>query len=208
MWQARGGADLAQRLIKLMAEPFRVGDGGVQIGSASVWRSFRRANDPDQLITRADHALYWAKHESRGQARFYDRELDAEMQRHKQLKCEVRRALERDEFELYYQPQLDLAINRCTGVEALVRWRHPERGLLVPNEFIPIVDASGLSLALDAWVLRGACRQARAWCDRGQQLRVAVNLLKPSCPTPASWRPSRRRSRRQARRRLPGARDH
>ena len=98
------------------------------------------------------------------------------MQRHKQLKCEVRRALERDEFELYYQPQLDLATNRCTGVEALVRWRHPERGLLAPGEFIPIVDASGLSLALDAWVLREACRQARAWCDRGQPLRVAVNL--------------------------------
>ena len=172
-----GAADLAQRLIKLMAEPFRVGDGEVQIGiSVGVALFPEGSNDPDQLITRADRALYWAKHESRGQVRFYDLDLDAEMQRRKQLKCEVRRALERDEFELYYQPQLDLATNRCTGVEALVRWRHPERGLLAPGEFIPIVDASGLSLALDAWVLREACRQARAWCDRGQPLRVAVNL--------------------------------
>jgi diguanylate cyclase (GGDEF)-like protein len=172
-----GAADLAQRLIKLMAEPFCVGDGEVQIGvSIGVALFPEGSNDPDQLITRADRALYWAKHESRGQVRFYDLNLDAEMQRHKQLKWEVRRALERDEFELYYQPQLDLATNRCTGVEALVRWRHPERGLLAPGEFIPIADASGLSLALDAWVLREACRQARAWCDRGQPLRVAINL--------------------------------
>jgi diguanylate cyclase (GGDEF)-like protein/PAS domain S-box-containing protein len=172
-----GAADLAQRLIKLMAEPFRVGDGEVQIGVSIGLALFPDgSSDPDQLITRPDRALYWAKHESRGQVRFYDRNLDAEMQRQKQLKCEVRRALEREEFELYYQPQLDLATNRCTGVEALVRWRHPERGLLSPGEFIPIVDASGLSLALDAWVLREACRQARAWCDRGQPLRVAVNL--------------------------------
>jgi diguanylate cyclase (GGDEF)-like protein/PAS domain S-box-containing protein len=170
-------ADLAQRLIKLMAEPFRVGDGEVQIGVSIGAALFPEgSNDADQLITRADRALYWAKHESRGQVRFYDRELDAEMQRRKQLKCEVRQALQRDEFQLYYQPQLDLATNRCTGVEALVRWHHPERGLLAPGEFIPIVDASGLSLALDAWVLREACRQARAWRDRGQQLRVAVNL--------------------------------
>ena len=172
-----GAADLAQRLIKLMTEPFRVGDDEVQIGvSIGVALFPEGSNDPDQLITRADRALYWAKHESRGQVRFYDLNLDAEMQRHKQLKWEVRRAFERDEFELYYQPQLDLATNRCTGVEALVRWRHPERGLLAPDEFIPIADASGLSLALDAWVLREACRQARAWCDRGQPLRVAINL--------------------------------
>jgi diguanylate cyclase (GGDEF)-like protein len=172
-----GAADLAQRLIKLMVEPFRVGDGEVQIGISIGLALFPEgSNDPDQLITRADRALYWAKHESRGQVRFYDRHLDAEMQRHKQLKSEVRRALERDELELYYQPQLDLATNRCAGVEALVRWRHPERGLLPPGEFIPVIDASGLSLALDAWVLHEACQQARAWCDRGHPLRVAVNL--------------------------------
>jgi diguanylate cyclase (GGDEF)-like protein len=172
-----GAADLAHRLITLMAEPFRVGDGEVQIGVSIGLALFPEGSKhPDQLITRADRALYWAKHESRGQVRFYDRNLDAEMQRRKQLKSEVRRALEGDEFELYYQPQLDLATNHCTGVEALVRWRHPERGLLFPGEFMPIVDASGLSLALDAWVLHEACQQARAWCDRGQPLRVAVNL--------------------------------
>jgi predicted signal transduction protein with EAL and GGDEF domain len=172
-----GAADLAQRLIKLMIEPFCVGDGEVQIGvSIGVALFPEGRSDPDQLITRADRALYWAKHESRGQVRFYDRTLDAEMQRHKQLRSEMRQALERDELELYYQPQLDLATNRCTGVEALVRWHHPERGLLSADAFIPIADASGLSLALDAWVLREACRQARAWSDRGQPLRVAVNL--------------------------------
>jgi predicted signal transduction protein with EAL and GGDEF domain len=172
-----GAADLAQRLVKLMAAPFRVGDGEVQIGASIGVALFPEgSNDPNQLITRADRALYWAKHESRGQVRFYDLKLDAEMQRRKQLRSDVRRALERDEFELHYQPQLNLATNRCIGVEALVRWRHPERGLLTAAEFIPIADASGVSLALDAWVLREACRQARAWCDRGRPLRVAINL--------------------------------
>jgi diguanylate cyclase (GGDEF)-like protein/PAS domain S-box-containing protein len=174
---AAGAADLAHRLIKLMAEPFCVGDGQVRIGvSIGVALFPEGSNDPDQLIARADRALYWAKHESRGQVRFYDLDLDAEMQRRRQLKCEVRHALERDEFELYYQPQLNLATNRYMGVEALVRWRHPDRGLLAPGEFIRIAEASGLSLALDAWVLREACRQARAWQERGQPLRVAVNL--------------------------------
>jgi diguanylate cyclase (GGDEF)-like protein/PAS domain S-box-containing protein len=172
-----GAADLAHRLVELMAKPFRVGEGQVRIGASIGVALFPEgSNDPDQLITRADRALYWAKQESRGQVRFYDLNLDAEMQRHKQLKCELRRALERDEFELHYQPQLSLATNRCIGVEALVRWRHPERGLLAAGEFIPIADASGMSLALDAWVLREACRQARAWYDRGQPLRVAINL--------------------------------
>ena len=172
-----GAVELAQRLIELMSEPFRVGSDEIQIGVSIGAALFPEgSHDPDQLITRADRALYWAKQESRGQVRFYDLNLDAEMQRHKQLKWEVRRAFERDEFELYYQPQLDLATNRCAGVEALVRWRHPERGLLAADEFIPIADASGLSLTLDAWVLREACRQARAWCDRGQPLRVAINL--------------------------------
>jgi diguanylate cyclase (GGDEF)-like protein/PAS domain S-box-containing protein len=172
-----GAADLADRLIRLMAQPFPVGEGEVRVGASIGVALFPEgSNDPDQLITRADRALYWAKNESRGQVRFYDLDLDAEMQRHKQLKGEVRRALERDEFELYYQPQLNLATNRCIGVEALVRWRHPERGLLAAGEFIPIADASGVGLALDAWVLREACRQARVWCDRGQPLRVAINL--------------------------------
>jgi diguanylate cyclase (GGDEF)-like protein/PAS domain S-box-containing protein len=172
-----GAADLAQRLIELMAEPFRVGDGEVRIGASVGVALFPEgSSDPDQVITRADRALYWAKDKSRGQIRFYDRDLDAGMQRRKQLKCEVRRALEHDEFELHYQPQLDLATNRCVGVEALVRWRHPERGLLEAGEFIAIADASGVSLALDAWVLREACRQARAWSDRGEPLRVAINL--------------------------------
>ena len=172
-----GAADLAQRLIDLMAEPFRIGEDDVRIGASVGVALFPEgSSDPDQLITRADRALYWAKQESRGQIRFYDLDLDAEMQRRKQLKYEVRRALERNEFELHYQPQLSLATNRCVGVEALVRWRHPERGLLAANEFIPIADAGGFSLALDAWVLREACRQARAWYDRGQPLRVAINL--------------------------------
>ena len=174
---AAGASDLAHRLVALLSEPFPVGGAEVRVGaSLGVVLFPDGGTDPDQLITRADRALYWAKYESRGQVRFYDREIDAEMQRRKQLTEEVQQALERNQFELYYQPQLDLVTDRCVGVEALVRWRHPERGLLDAGEFMPIADSSGASLALDAWVLREACRQARAWHDGGQPLRVAINL--------------------------------
>lgn len=174
---AEGAADLARRLTQVMAEPFRAGGAEVQIGASIGVTLFPDgSNDPAQLIRRADRALYWAKHESRGRFRFYDSDLDAQVQRRKQLARALRHALERGELELHYQPQLDLATNRCTGVEALLRWRHPERGILPPAEFLPIADASGLSRALDAWVLHEACRQARAWQDVGQQLRIAINL--------------------------------
>ena len=102
--------------------------------------------------------------------------MDEQAQARRRLEVELRLALERGEFVLHYQPQLDLGSGRFTGAEALVRWQHPERGLVLPDGFIPLAEANGLIRALGTWVLREACRQARAWRERGWRLTVAVNL--------------------------------
>ena len=102
--------------------------------------------------------------------------MDDEAQARRRLERELRQALERGEFVLHYQPQLELASGRLVGAEALVRWNHPERGLVPPGEFIPAAEANGLIRPLGAWVLREACRQATVWRERGWDLSVAVNL--------------------------------
>ena len=132
--------------------------------------------DPDTLLQHAELALYRAKAQGRGQYRFFEPAMDDEAQARRRLERELRQALERGEFVLHYQPQLELASGRLVGVEALVRWNHPERGLVPPGEFIPAAEANGLIRPLGAWVLREACRQATAWRERGWDLSVAVNL--------------------------------
>ena len=132
--------------------------------------------DPDTLLKHAELALYRAKAQGRGQFRFFEPAMDDEAQARRRLERELRQALERGEFVLHYQPQLELASGRLVGVEALVRWNHPERGLVPPGAFIPAAEANGLIRPLGAWVLREACRQATVWRERGWDLSVAVNL--------------------------------
>ena len=132
--------------------------------------------DPDTLLKNADLALYRAKAQGRDRFACSSRRMDEEAQARRRLEHELRQALERGEFVLHYQPQLELATGRFAGVEALVRWHHPERGLVPPGEFIPVAEASGLIRPLGAWVLREACRQAKLWRGRGWELSVAVNL--------------------------------
>ena len=132
--------------------------------------------DPAGLLKNADLALYRAKSEGRNRFRFFEAAMDAEVRARRRLETELRRALERKEFVLEYQPQLDLASERFTGVEALVRWRHHRRGLVLPSEFIPVAEACGLIRPLGEWVLQEACRQGRAWQERGWPVTIAVNL--------------------------------
>ena len=127
---------------------------------------------PRQLLQLADIALYRAKEEGRNATRFFEPEMDARLQRRKALERELRLALTRDELELYYQPKISLRTDELAGVEALVRWHHPERGLVPPVEFIGIAEETGLILQLGEWVLRTACRQAPRWPD----LEVSVNI--------------------------------
>ncbi len=129
------------------------------------------------LLMAADKAMYSAKHAGRGQYRFFDPEMNRAAADWLEIGAELHHALERDEFELHYQPKVDLRSGAITGVEALLRWRSPELGLVPPNKFIPILEENGLILEVGEWVIARACRQSRLWQEQGlPPLRIAVNL--------------------------------
>jgi diguanylate cyclase (GGDEF)-like protein/PAS domain S-box-containing protein len=138
----------------------------------------------EQLMMRADQAMYGAKSRGRNVFQFFESNMTSSAIAQLETLGELHRALEQNEFCLYYQPQYDLSNGRVVGVEALLRWRHPHRGLVPPGEFIGIAEQSTLIVPLGRWVLREACRQARAWLDAGIEFgRIAVNLSARQCLT-------------------------
>jgi diguanylate cyclase (GGDEF)-like protein len=172
---------LAVRLQALrdeVARPIEIGGRGYRVTcSMGVASHPRDAQDVAALLSCADTALYRAKEGGRDAFQFYSAELDAHTQGQLALREDLRQAIERGELRLVYQPQVDAASSRITGVEALLRWHHPERGLVAPGAFIPLAEASGLIVEIGDWVLRTACRQARAWQDNGlPPLTMAVNV--------------------------------
>ena len=134
------------------------------------------AIDPNGLIKQADTAMYAAKEAGRNAYRFYTADMNARVQARLQIETDMRRGLMDDEFFLVYQPQVDMTSGRAIGVEALLRWRDPERGVIGPAEFIPIAEESGMIQALGARVLRDACRQLMLWQRQNMFMRVSVNL--------------------------------
>ena len=178
--QVRRSADvatLADKILATIATPLDLAGQEMQISTSIGVALFPQdGQDPDTLLQHAELALYRAKAQGRGQYRFFEPAMDDEAQARRRLERDLRQALEQGDFVLHYQPQLDLASGRLVGAEALVRWNHPERGLVPPGEFIPAAEANGLIRPLGAWVLREACRQATAWRERGWDLSVAVNL--------------------------------
>jgi predicted signal transduction protein with EAL and GGDEF domain len=130
-------------------------------------------SDPDKLLKSADMALYRAKNDGRDSYRFFEPDMDARMQLRRQLELDLRRALTLGEFELYYQPLVTLKTGNITGFEALLRWHHPERGMIPPMEFIPVAEEIGLIGQIGAWVLKQACLEAATWPD---DIHIAVNL--------------------------------
>jgi predicted signal transduction protein with EAL and GGDEF domain len=163
--------------VEVLAAPFGLAGQEVHVGaSVGVALSAAGGDDPDELVRRADLALYRAKREGRGRFRFFEPAMDEEIRARRRLEGELRHGLERGEFALAYQPQLDFRTGRITGVEALARWSHPERGPVPPGDFVPAAEASGLIVPLGAWALREACRQAAAWRREGLDLTVAVNV--------------------------------
>ena len=133
--------------------------------------------DFETLLKKADVAMYQAKDAGRNAYRFFDEAMNREAVEYLVLRNDLRRALDRGELRLHYQPQFDLASNRVVGVEALLRWEHPEKGLLTPERFIPIAEESGLIVPMGHWVIQEACRQGMAWRAQGlPALTMAVNL--------------------------------
>jgi diguanylate cyclase (GGDEF)-like protein/PAS domain S-box-containing protein len=176
-------AIVARQLLSMLAEPVRLGGQEVHTG-ASIGITLFPADgaDPDQLLRGADLALYQAKAQGRYTYRFFAVAMGAQVDARKALERDLRRALQERELELDFQPQLDLAANQIVGAEALLRWRHPGRGPVSPAEFIPLAETSGLIVPLGSWVLREACRQARAWRTAGlAPVTIAVNLSLAQC---------------------------
>jgi diguanylate cyclase (GGDEF)-like protein len=172
--QPFGATALATRVIAEIAKPFAL-DGHQVIIGASVGISIAPtdASDPDRLLKNADMALYRAKSGGRDSWRFFEADMDARMQARRTMEIDLRRALEGGEFEVYYQPLITLETEKISGFEALLRWHHPERGIVLPMEFIPIAEEIGLIGQIGAWVLKQACVEAAKWPD---DIHVAVNL--------------------------------
>ena len=136
-------------------------------------------NTTDQLLRNADMALYRAKADGRGNYHFFQPEMDAQMQERRTLELHLRKALLAEEFELYYQPLVDAKNGMVTGFEALLRWNHPERGLVPPDAFIPVAEEIGLIVPLGQWILEEACRQVRCWqlvYPEASRLVMSINL--------------------------------
>ena len=156
---------LTRRVVAALAEPFPL-EGGrnrVTVGtSLGISLAPRDGLDADDLFKKADLALYRAKGEGRSTFRFYEPEMDRAVEAERRLELDLRSALARAEFELHYKPILDIESGVIRCVEALVRWRHPERGLVPPDAFIPLAEESGVVAPIGEWVLREACRRAAA----------------------------------------------
>ncbi|MDJ0895192.1 MAG: EAL domain-containing protein [Alphaproteobacteria bacterium] len=168
---------LASRVIKNLAEPYVVSGHDIH-SSASVGITLcpGDSSDPDDLLKNADMAMYRAKSTGRNSYEFFSREMNQAIQSKLNLERELRRAISEEGFEVHYQPQIDLTTGQIIGAEALVRWRHRERGLVSPMEFIPVAEETGLIVPLGNWVLKRACADAMDWRQRGlPALRVAVN---------------------------------
>src|SRR4029077_4389036 len=171
---------VARRLLAALERPFTIADTSVDVGgSIGIVLTPEHGADSDVLLRRADVAMYVAKRAGRGFA-IYSPDQDQHSPERLALLGELRRAIEKDELTLYYQPKVSLDTNQLVGVEALIRWQHPERGLVPPDQFIPLAEETGLIVPMGKWALEEACREAvilqRALPRRAQPLTMAVNL--------------------------------
>jgi len=166
--QWEDAAVTARRMLQAVALPHSVDNHELHITTSIGVSVFPDDGlDAEALIKNADTAMYQAKENGRQSCQFFKPEMNVRAVERQSIEEGLRRAIERDEFVLYYQPKINLASGAITGAEALIRWNHPTRGLVYPDQFIHIAEASGLILPIGNWVLREACRQARAWLDQG-----------------------------------------
>jgi diguanylate cyclase (GGDEF)-like protein/PAS domain S-box-containing protein len=185
-FNAEGAAELARKVLRVMSAPFRLADRDVYTSpSIGVTLFPLDSDEPNRLMQNADIAMYHAKQEGRNNFQFFTPALNAEVRKQMVLEADLRRAVEHEEFVLHYQPQMDLRTGRLVGMEALIRWQHPDRGLLLPGTFIALAEATGLIHPITQWVLKQACAQNAAWQAAGLPCcPVAVNI------SPASFKRS------------------
>jgi diguanylate cyclase (GGDEF)-like protein/PAS domain S-box-containing protein len=171
-------AQVAQKLLDVFHETFRVGGADIHLGASIGISIFPDdGDDAETLVKNADIAMYRAKERGRNNYQFYTAALTANAVERFQMEVALRQALERNELVLYFQPKVNLADGKTYATEALVRWRHPELGLVAPDRFIPLAEETGLIQPIGVWVLRTACEQMKQWLDMGLPLQhVAVNL--------------------------------
>ncbi|WP_317205356.1 EAL domain-containing protein [Janthinobacterium sp.] len=172
------GGEIVQRLMDRVAQPVTL-EGKEFLITCSIGVAVHAPGGEaaHQLIERADIAMYSAKKEGRNTFRFYAAAMNEAAQERMRIEGALRNALEREEFVLHYQPQVDLRSGRIVGAEALLRWRHPELGMVAPDRFIALAEETGLIVPIGAWVMRRACAQNKAWQEAGLgPLRIAVNL--------------------------------
>jgi diguanylate cyclase (GGDEF)-like protein len=172
--QRAGSIDLATRISKLIAEPFLLTSDRVEIGtSIGIAMAPEHGRDQEQLLKKADLALYRSKSTGRNCFTFYDEAMFAELEARNTLESDLRHAIASCHFEVHYEPFFDVQTGDRQGLEALVRWRHPTRGLIPPDQFIPLAEETGLIVPLGEWVLRRACDDATSW---PADIKVAVNF--------------------------------
>ena len=161
-------ATVAQRLLNVLSMPFVVHGNEIH-ATVSIGISLYDISiaEPNDMLMQADLALYRAKDGGRNQFHFHSANLDTEVRERVAIGEDLHAAIERGELELHYQPQVEIPSGRITGMEALIRWHHPKRGLLWPDTFIPVAEKTGIVNALGEWAVRGACRQIRLWREQG-----------------------------------------
>ena len=175
---ASDAANVAERIAYSLSNPIAVGDNEISI-SASIGISVYPddADDVETLLKHADSAMYHAKEEGRNCYAFFSGSINERATRRFTIESNLRKAMERGELSLFYQPRIDLRVNRVTGMEALLRWQSPDGDWIMPGEFVPVAEETGLILAIGEWVFGEACRQNAAWLKAGlPMLTVSINL--------------------------------
>ena len=169
--------NIVERIINSISSPIIIDNHEIHLTCSSGICLFPTdGNDVDTLLTNASLSLQQAQFSGHNSYQFYNKNYSENIQKNFELESELRQALENDQLELYFQPKVDLATMRITSMESLIRWNHPEKGMIPPNDFIPVAENSGLISSIGQWVLHAACAQAREWNEAGFNLTVAVNL--------------------------------
>jgi EAL domain-containing protein (putative c-di-GMP-specific phosphodiesterase class I) len=170
--------DVLLRFMDAVARPWQAGDREFQVtASIGVSRYPIDGKDVETLLKQADSAMYRAKEQGRNNFQFFAPWMDTQVSNRLEMLINLRRALDQDEFKLYYQPKLSLKDGSVIGAEALIRWQSPEQGMVPPDRFIPFAEEAGLILPIGEWVLRSACHQNKRWQEAGlPTIPVAVNL--------------------------------